>query len=46
MEQDKSNTTVAGVVGGKAWRDAAAGDLVSLDRLDLLQWTEWTEEPA
>ena len=27
-------------------RDAAAGDLVSLDRLDLLQWTEWTEEPA
>jgi beta-galactosidase len=27
-------------------RDAVAGDLVSLDSLQLLQWAGWTEEPA
>ncbi|MEV7457093.1 beta-galactosidase [Pseudarthrobacter oxydans] len=27
-------------------RDAVAGDLVSLDSLELLHWIGWTEEPA
>jgi beta-galactosidase len=27
-------------------RGAVAGDLISLDRLDLLRWTGWVEEPA
>jgi beta-galactosidase len=32
--------------GAQRRRDTVAGDLVSLDRLDVLQWTGWTEDPA
>ncbi|MCU1515983.1 MAG: Beta-galactosidase [Pseudarthrobacter sp.] len=30
----------------QARRDAAAADLVSLDRVELVQWTDWTEQPS
>ncbi|MDR7161602.1 beta-galactosidase [Arthrobacter sp. BE255] len=30
----------------QARRDAEAGDLLSLDSLELIQWTGWTEQPS